>query len=250
MKKVKFVFSLLIINLLSANIRAQNPREIVKKSDEKLRGVSGISVMRMEIIRPKWKRSMSLKSWTKGTDYSLVLITGPAKEKGKTSLKRKNELWSWSPVISRTIKVSPSMMMQSWMGSDFTNDDLLKQSSVVVDYTHKILGSEKTAGYDCHKIELIPKEEAAVVWGKIVMWISKVEFMQMKTEFYDEDGFLVSRMEASDVKKLGGKMLPARLEMIPVEKPGNKTVIIYDSIDFGRDFKERFFSIQNMKRVR
>ena len=128
---------------------------------------------------------MKLKSWSKGNDYSVTLVTSPAKEKGSVFLKRKREAWNYLPAIERTIKLPPSMMTQNWMGTDFTNDDLIKQSSIVIDYTHEIIGSETLEGLDTWKIELFPTEESSVVWGKLIVWIDKIDYMQLKTEFYD-----------------------------------------------------------------
>ncbi|MEN7547716.1 outer membrane lipoprotein-sorting protein [Rapidithrix thailandica] len=224
--------------------------EIIQKADKRLRGKSNKAEFTMEIVRPDWKRTMSMKSWSKGDDYSLVLVLSPAKDKGTVSLKIKNEMWNWLPSIERSIKISPSMMMQSWMGSDFTNDDLIKQSSIVHDYTHSLLAEENFMGIDCYKIQMIPKPDAPVVWGKIVTWISKEHFNQRKTEYFDEDGELVNRMITSELKQLGGKLLPARMEMIPMEKEGHKTVMTYLSIDFDVNIEDRFFSKQNMRRVR
>lgn len=142
------------------------------------------------------------------------------------------------------------MMMQSWMGSDLTNDDLVKQSSIVTDYDHKKLGEETIEGRECWKIEMRPKEDAAVVWGKIVVWISKKEYLQLKTEFYDEDDYLTNTMLGKNVKKLGGRMIPTRMEVIPEEEDGSKTILEYLSAEFDVAIKDSFFSVQNMKRVR
>ena len=142
------------------------------------------------------------------------------------------------------------MMLQSWMGSDFTNDDLVKESSVINDYTHTLGQDTVVNNLDCYKVILTPKEEAAVVWGKIVTYVDKEEFNQHLVYYYDEDGYLVNTMVMSDIKNLGGRMLPAHMEMIPAEEPKNKTVIDYISMEFELDLKENFFSQQNMKRVR
>lgn len=225
-------------------------KEIVKRADDLMRGQSSQGEMTMTIIRPRWSRTLSFKSWSKGTEYSLLYVTAPAKEKGQVFLKRESEMWNWVPSIERMIKIPPSMMMQSWMGSDMTNDDLVKESSIVVDYDHKIIGAEKVDGYDCYKIELIPHENAAVVWGKIISWISKEHYFTLKNEYYDEDGYLVNREILSDIKKIGDRTIPTRFEIVPVEKEGHKTIMVFDHIRFNVPIKEDFFSIQNMKRIR
>jgi len=230
---------------------AQNATEIVKKADEKWNGEkSSHSKMTMKVIRPTWERTIEFKSWTLDKDYALTLITSPPKEKGQTFLKRKTEMWNWMPTINRMIKLPPSMMADGWMGSDYTNDDILKESSMVVDYTHKITGSETIDGWKCWNIEMTPKEDAAVVWGKVIRWISKEEYMMMKSEYYDEYGDLVKTEFASDVKMMDNRKIPTKIEVVPSDKDNQKTVVIITNIKFNIDINESFFSQQNMKRVR
>lgn len=253
MSKIMFMKTVLVLIsvLFSSLAGAQSALEIVKTADEKARGItSSRGEMKMTIVRPTWSREVSIKSWTKGRDYSLMLITAPARDKGTAFLKREKEIWNWQPTIDRAIKLPPSMMMQSWMGSDFTNDDLVRESSVVVDYTHKLLGEEVIEGRNCYKIELTPKPEAPVVWGKVISWISKEDYLQLKTEFFDEDGYLVNTMFGKEVKMIGGRLLPTRIEMIPAEEEGKMTVVEQLHIVFDEPIAESFFSLQNMKQVR
>jgi outer membrane lipoprotein-sorting protein len=250
MEKLTILATGLLFALL-VPARAQDATEIIRKADEKMQGEkTSQSTMTMTIIRPTWQREITFKSWTKGRDYSLALITAPAREKGQTFLKRESEMWNWNPTINRLIKLPPSMMSQGWMGSDFSNDDLLKESSIVVDYTHKIIAEEVINGRDCYKIELIPLENAAVVWGKIYKWISKKEFLQMKSEYYDEDDYLIKTELAYDIKTMDGRVIPSRFELIPEEEEGQKTVVVIVDIQFNKPIPDSFFSQQNMKRVR
>lgn len=142
------------------------------------------------------------------------------------------------------------MMSQGWMGSDYSNDDLLKESSIVVDYNHSLLGNEKVGDYDCYKIKLTPKPEAAVVWGKIIKWISKDELLQMKSAYYDEDGYLIKTDYSYDIKKMHDRLIPTRIEIIPEEDEGHKTILIINTMKFNMPIEDSFFSQQNMKRVR
>lgn len=245
------IHAMICLFLFPAAVFAQDAKEIVKKADAKMKGEqSSISQMTMKIVRPTWERTVSFKSWSKGTDYSMVLITAPAKEKGQSFLKFKRDMWSWNPSINRMIKLPPSMLSQGWMGSDFTNDDLLNESSIVVDYTHKLLGKETVSGKSCFKIELIPKENAPVVWGKIILWISTDEYLQLKSEYFDEDNYLVKTEIASDIKTMSGRVIPTRFELIPADKDGNKTILIMDQIEFNSPLSESFFTQQNMKKLR
>ncbi|MEN8250383.1 MAG: outer membrane lipoprotein-sorting protein [Bacteroidota bacterium] len=239
-----------LILLFAFAAQAQTAKEIIKTADDKMQGQSNKSEMKMTIVRPTWKREVTMKGWALGREFSLILITAPARDKGTGFLKRTNEMWNWQPSIDRVIKLPPSMMLQSWMGSDFTNDDLVKESSIVNDYDQTFGQDTVINGMDCYKINMIPHEDAAVVWGKIIVYIDKVEFNQHLIYYYDEDEFLVSTMVLSDIKNMGGRIIPTHMEMIPADDPGNKTVIDYLDIQFDLDLKESFFSLQNMKRVR
>jgi len=247
---MKFLQFWFLSVIFSVSAFGQTAKEIIDKANQKMQGESNTAEMEMKIVRPSWTREITMKSWTRGTKYSLVLILSPARDKGAAFLKREKELWNWQPTIDRVIKMPPSMMLQSWMGSDFTNDDLVKESSVVEDYTHEIIKDTTMNGYEAWKINLIPKEDAPVVWGKIEAYIDKSDYLQLLFKYYDEDGYLINTMVLSDVKDLGGRMIPSKMEMIPAEHPDQKTVIIYKAMEFNTDIPEAFFSIQSMKRVR
>lgn len=246
---LSLLLSLLL--LLPLTLSAQESAfEIVKKSDQQMRGSSSYTEATINIIRPDWTRSMSMKSWTKGTGLSLVLITAPAKDTGSASLKRKNEMWNWIPSIERVIKIAPSMLGQSWMGSDFTNDDLINQSSIVVDYTHKMVSTEKIDGDNSYVIDAFAKPDAPVVWSKIRLWISTDTYLQRKVEFFDEFDELVNTMQTFDIKELGGRKLATRMQMIPADKPNQKTEMITHQAQFNFEISDRFFSQSQMKALR
>lgn len=240
----------LLCALFSCSSIAESAFDIVKKSDLAMRGESSYSESTMEIVRPSWTRSMSMKSWTKGTELSLVLVTAPAKDKGSASLKRHREMWNWVPSIERVIKIAPSMLSQSWMGSDFTNDDLINQSSIVVDYQHSLIGEEPFDGSSMWVIEAVAKPDAPVVWSKVTLWISKSNYLQRKVHFYDEFDELVNELTTYDVKILGGRALATRMEMYPLDEPGNKTVLTTHEAEFDFDIEDRFFSQQQMQALR
>jgi len=249
MKKYVVHICLFIIQFVPFTL-SQTAKEIVQKADELMRSNSSYSELKMTIQKPDWSRTMGMKVWALEPDYALIYITEPARDKGSVTLKRKNEVWNWLPSAQRVIKIPPSMMLQSWMGSDFTNDDLVRQSSVVNDYNHKLIGSEKLNGYDCYKIEMIPKPEAGVVWGKIITWIAKESYLQVQADYYDEDYVIIKSFIGSKGKKMGGRNILSYWEMIPKDKPGNKTIMEYTTIEFNYKVDELFFSEQNMKRVR
>ena len=245
MKKI-----MILIIVITAATFAQDAKEIVKKADQHMRANSSYSEMKMTIIKPEWERTMGMKIWALEPDFSLIYITEPARDKGSVTLKRHTEVWNWVPAAQKIIKIPPSMMLQSWMGSDFTNDDLVKESSIVEDYNHTLLGTEKLGDDECWKIQLKPKPDAGVVWDKIIMWITKDNYLEKKADYYDENGDVVKTFTGSEPKKMDDRIVYSHWEMVPNDEPGHKTIMQYDKINFNTDIKQSFFSEQNMKRVR
>jgi outer membrane lipoprotein-sorting protein len=230
-------------------VHAQTAKEIVQKADEKFRGNTSQVELTIRTVRPSWTRSMDVKAWTKGNEYSMILVQSPAKEKGITFLKHKKEVWNWMPSLERTIKLPPSMMSQSWMGTDFTNDDLVKESSIVNDYDHSFIGDTVIDNRSCYIIKMIPKPEAAVVWGQLIVCIDKKDFLELHTRFFDEEGKLINVMNAYDVRIMDNRLIPTRMEMIPMDKKNQKTEMIYRTVKYNRPIDDGFFTADNMKKV-
>ncbi|WP_445955761.1 outer membrane lipoprotein-sorting protein [Yeosuana sp.] len=251
--------SLLIMALIMAvsiflisgkNQPQDDAKAIIEKADNKRLGKTSTSTMSLKIIRPKWEREIELKLWTKGNDFMMILITDPARDKGTAFLKRGDEIYNWIPRIERSIKLPPSSMLQSWMGSDFTNDDLVKQSSMVNDYEHTLMGKEKVSGREAYKILLKPKEEASVVWGKVEAWVDVEESLFLKLAYYDEEGKLVNTLLGKNIKTMGGRTVTSLLEITPARDPGNKTTLEYKSIEFDQPMDDSFFSLRNLKNIK
>lgn len=239
----------LSLSILSVSSYSQNATAIIRKADELMRGTSSYAEITMTIVKPDWQRTMTMKAWSLEPHYSLVYMTQPARDKGTVTLKRGNEVWNWLPSVQKVIKIPPSMMLQSWMGSDFTNDDLVRASSIVSDYTHSLLGREMYEGHECYKIQLVPKPEAGVVWARVLIWISTEGSLELKTEYYDENGSLVKSFLGSKVRTFGDRKLPAHWEMVPQNSNGNKTVLEYNELKFNVSLNSDYFSLQNMKRI-
>ncbi|MFI5137083.1 MAG: outer membrane lipoprotein-sorting protein [Sphingobacteriales bacterium] len=251
MKSIQHIF-LIALTLIAFSItaNAQTAKEIVTKAEDNIRGLSSVTEITIQVKRPTWSRSMSVKAWSKGEQYSLMVVTAPAKDAGTVFLKRVKEIWNWLPNIERVVKLPPSMMAQSWMGTDFTNDDLVKASSRIDDYTHKIVGDTVIEGRKCWKIEMIPLPAAAVVWSKINMFIDRKDYLELRLEFFDEDNKLVNVMQGSGIRTIGGRVMPIKLEMIPVQKKGQETIITYNSATFNQPISVDFFTTQNMRKAK
>lgn len=212
-----------------------------------MRGSTMQAELVIKTIRPAWSREMQCKVWMKGSSLSMILIQSPAKDKGISFLKRKKEVWNWMPALERTIKLPPSMMTQSWMGTDFTNDDLVKESSVVDDYEHSMAGDTSILGRSCYVITMIPRQGAAVVWGKVIVCIDRKDFLELHSRFYDEDGQLVNTMNCYDVKQMHDRLIPTRFEMLPADRQGQKTEMIYKTVKYNQPIDDAFFTVDKMK---
>jgi hypothetical protein len=252
MKNILIITLLITMSYGFKTVAQENlsAKQIIEKADEKILGKTNTSIMEMVIVRPTWKRAITMKSWGRGNKFSMTYITAPAKDKGQVFMKRKTEMWNWMPTISRMIKIPASMMSQGWMGSDYTNDDILKESSIVVDYTHKIVSEEEINKQLTYKIEMIPKENAAVIWSKVYKWITKNEFIQIKSEYYNEDDELVKSDHSYDFKIMDNRLIPTRIEIIPAGEDGKKTILYIKEMKFNVELPETFFSQQQMKRIR
>ncbi len=249
-QKMFLILTICILCISPAGAQDLTAKEIVEKADNLLRGKSSYSEMEMKIIRPSWTRTLRFKAWAKGDDFSLIYITYPQREKGQRFLKRVREMWNYVPDIDRMIKIPPSMMMQSWMGSDLTNDDMANAASIVEDYSHKILRRETLHERECYVIEMIPHEEAPVVWGKVIAWISSSDFLNLRNEYYDEAGGLENEEILDEIEDVGDRTIPTRYTVIPASEEGQKTIMKIEKINFGVAIEDSFFSIQNMKRMR
>ncbi len=233
------------VTLIAAELTA---KDIIKKVDQLLRGDSAHSVMEMTIINPRWQRTLRMESWELGRKKTLIRILSPKKEEGVGSLKIDYQMWNYLPRVERVIKIPPSMMMSSWMGSDFTNDDLVKESSIVEDYDHELTGTIEIAGEEAYRVEAIPKPDSAVVWGKLVFFVRTVDYVPLRQEYFSESGELVRYLDFSKIRKMGGRTLPTLWEMVPVGKKGKKTVMKLIEIEFDLPLKNSVFSLRNLKK--
>ncbi len=231
-------------------LSAQTAFDIVKRAEDLLRGESSKGTFRMTIVTPDYERTMVMDAWWVGTEKALISITSPRREAGNKTLKVGNELWMYLRNTETTIKVPPSMMLQSWNGSDFTNDDLVRESSIARDYTMEILGTDTIEGVAAWKIGLTPKPEAAVVWGRLLEWIRKPDYLPTRAEYYDEKGALVRTMTFTDIRSFHGRRLPAIQTMINNARPGHSTTFEYIDVQFDIPISDRIFSFRELERGR
>jgi outer membrane lipoprotein-sorting protein len=229
---------------------AASTRDIGKTAEDLLRRVdalyrsdTGYSRIRMQIVTPNWERTLEMESWTKGQEDTFIRILAPKKDRGVSTLKIGEEMWNYFPKIDKVIKVPPSMMMSSWMGSDFTNDDLVKESSLADDYD---TSREDREGLIY--LSLVPREQTVTVWGRIEVVVDAATLMPVEQSYYNERGENVRTMSFLDPRDFNGVNLPSRMEMVPHNKEGHKTVIFYDALDLNVELPEDVFTLRNLKR--
>jgi len=217
---------------------------LVREVEQQYHGVSSHAITDMAIRTANWERTLSMESWSLGRDYFLVRILEPAKERGVATLKRDREVWNYLPKVDRTIKIPPSMMGGSWMGSHITNDDLVKANHVDEDYTFRLL--EESDRY--WLIECIPKPDAAVVWGKIIYRLGKQPRVPEQIDYYDEDQQRVREIHFDEVQRVGSRTVPLRLTVTPLDKPGEQTVLHYRELTFDLPLERGFFNLRSLQK--
>lgn len=245
MKKVVVVMVLVFLLGVISKAYAVTPEEVIVKMDKLLRGKTNISKATMIITKPEWQRSSTMISYMKGDKRTFIRFLSPAKDRGTSFLKIDYNLWMYLPSVEKVIRIPPAMMMQDFMGSDFSNDDLVKESSIVKDYTHKITQETETT----YVLDSIPKPNAPVVYGKLRTWILKNSFIPVKEEFYSDRLELVKVMYFSKIKKMGGRLLPTHWKMVSVKKKGSQTELILESAEFDVPISENIFTKENLTRI-
>lgn len=233
---------------LKSPAQEKTAQEILDRVDDLFRGDSSHGKMTMEITTEHWKRALTIELWSKGKEKSFMRVLSPKKERGTATLRSGNNLWNFLPKIKRVIKLPSSMMASSWMGSHFTNDDLVKESRMVDDYDFNISFSGQRDGVHVVEITCTPKENAAVVWGKLVVVVNYQSMLPLKILYYDEDMVLARTMTFEDIGSLSGRRLPRKIIIKPEDKPKESTVIIYHELTFNLDLKDSLFSLRSLQR--
>ncbi|MBF0349454.1 MAG: outer membrane lipoprotein-sorting protein [SAR324 cluster bacterium] len=224
----------------------QQVDDLLDRVDRLYRSDKSYSEVEMEITTPDWQRTMKMRMWSRGMEDTLIEILAPVKDAGVKTLKLDNQMWNFLPKIGRVIKVPPSMMMNSWMGSDFTNDDLVKENTLKDDYVSQLLPHPIDPDL-YYYIELHPQPETVTVWGKVTLSIRKDDLLPVEYAYFDERGEKIRTMSLSDVREMGGKKIPAVMEMRTLQK-NSRTIIRYLNMEFNPQFEDDLFSFSNLRR--
>lgn len=233
-----------------AMVRADGPDAltIARKCDAALKGKTEHGTASMTVRTPEWQRTLEMTFWYDYPEKTIIRITAPAKDAGTGTLRLGSNMWTYLPSVERVIKIPPSLMLQSWMGSDFTNDDLVKESSLPTDYTHRIEAETTEDGDPCYRLVATPKPNAPVVWGKLVLLIRKGDSLPRREEFYDDQGALQKTLYFDNIRRTGSRNYPMRWRMVSQNKPGHETTLTFSSLEFDKPMPANTFTRQNLER--
>ena len=221
---------------------------LVKRTESLLQGKSSVAVMSMQIKTPSWTRKVKMQISSSGQQFALIrILEGGPREVGMMTLKRDDQLWNYLPQAGRVMKLPSGMMGDSWLGSDFTNDDLVKGSSMTDDFTSTVHGTVEHAGRKAWQISMVPKEKAVVVWGKVELVVDRQTCVPLLERFYDEEGKLARTLAFADLKKVGWRDFPSKLTVTPSE-PGRETTLTYEEISFDQEIPEDTFSLHRLQK--
>ena len=234
---------LILLSLLSDTTLALDIQSVIREVEQQYMGTSSRARTSMQVKTSHWERTLEMEAWSLERDYFLVRILEPAKERGVATLKRTREVWNYLPKVDRIIKVPPSMMGGSWMGSHITNDDLVKANHIDEDFHLRLLEETETN----YVIECLPKEDAAVVWGKIVYHVRKTPQVPEQIDYFDEEMVRVREIHFDDIQQIGERIVPLRLTVLPLEKPDEMTVLHYRELVYDLDLDESYFSLRNLE---
>jgi outer membrane lipoprotein-sorting protein len=237
---------LFLSSLITAEIDNAGARLILRKMDDLYRSSSSRALVEMEIVTPHWQRTLKMEMWSKGMEKTFVRILEPRKERGVATLKLDNEIWNYLPRTAKVIKVPPSMMMGSWMGSDFTNDDLVREYTFYDDYRFSLVPPAE--GDTAHiRVACVPKEGVPLLWARVVLTVRKSDYLPVTEEFFDDKGRRMRIMRFSDIRTFGRRTLPAVMELMPENKKGQKTVVRYLDVAFDANIGDEVFSLRHLQ---
>ena len=248
MFKICFV-SIFIFVIFSNYVNASNldPEKILDGVDDLYRSNASHGIITLSVTTVNWQRTLTLEQWSKDEDKSLFKILKPKKEKGLATLRVDKNVWNYMPKVKRVVKIPSSMMSSSWMGSHFTNDDLVKQSRMAEDYTFSITFEGMQDGKEVVEITCLPNKEAAVVWGKVEVVVYADDYIPLRMIYYDEDLLLSRTLEFTNIQKMDGKMIPTLMSMIPADESGESTTVKWEEIQFDVAIDDEFFSLRKLQ---
>jgi outer membrane lipoprotein-sorting protein len=227
--------------------QGKTAKDMIQYMIDMNRGNSSHGKMEMEVVTPDWDRTIGMEWWEKGESLMLVRVLSPSRDTGNGTLKIDNNLWNYIYTFDQTVHIPPAMMAQSWMGSDFTNDDIIRESSIVNDYNHSIEGIEEQDGERCYKILMSADPTTPVPWLTVRVWLKTADLLPVREEYYNDNGTLARYMTFSNYQHVQDRTIPLTMRMVPLDKPGHYTEMRYTEIEFDIDIPDSTFTLQNLQ---
>ncbi len=251
-KKLLWLFIALIIPLCIPVHATQftDANALMRHVDRIWRGNSSYAVMTMQVKTARYERTMEMEVWSEGKERSLIVIKSPKKDKGFATLKVDENIWNYLPKIRRVTKVPASMMSGAWMGSHFTNDDLVKENTYEDDYDSLISFQGMRDNIDIIEVTSTPKANAAVIWGKVITLIKQDNLSPLRADYFDDEGNKIREMWFDQEKIINQNVVPMRMRLIPLDKPNESTIVTYSTLEFDISIKKNLFSLQNLQKRR
>jgi len=224
--------------------------DLVSHLDQLYRSDDSYSEMIMTVETPNWTRTMEMKAWSEGTDRTFIRIVSPAREAGMATLRIGDQMWNYLPNTNSTVRVPPSMMSGSWMGSDITNNDIVREITYAEDYTWSYLPDSAVSGAaeeEALYLELVPRQSAAVTWSSIVVAVSEEGLLPIWERYYDGSGEPIRTVFYSEVEELGGRTIPTVMQVVPADEEGNRTTIEWTGASFDRGVEDEVFTLRNLQ---
>ena len=221
--------------------------EVMSHLDDLYRSDSSISRIRMTVVTEDYERELEMESWTLGDDQALIVIRSPSRESGTATLRTDEGLWNYAPRADRLMRVPSGLMSEGWMGSHFTNDDMMRESEYDDDYETTLLFEEHD-GVTYLVARSIPGEDTAVVYTRVDFWMDAETWLPVRTEYYDGDD-VVRTMTFTDVQALGGRTIPTVMTMVPADAPDEMTQVEYLEMEFDADVDDSLFTQRGLRRV-
>ena len=221
-------------------------KEMIDYHIDLTRGETAWGIAKMRVVTPDWERDIEMEWWEEGQDLMLIRILRPARDEGNGTLKIENNLWNYIYAFDEIVHIPPAMMMQSWMGSDFTNDDLVHESSYVDDYDHVLEAIEEIDDQRCYSILMTTDPSTPVPWLTMRIWLRTEDLLPVRQDYYDDDGELAKYMVFSDFEFMHDRVIPTVMRMVPLDKEGHYTEFIYTEAEFDIELSEDIFTQQNL----
>jgi outer membrane lipoprotein-sorting protein len=249
MQSILSIAILVVLGEAAAMAAEPDPEAVLRQAYDNYRAASSQTQVAMTIHRQAWERHMDMKAWTRGDDDALVRFTAPPKDAGNATLKLGPDTWVYNPKLNQVIKIPASMRSQSWMGSDFSYNDLSKSEDIITDYTHRLVATAQVQGHTVWSIECLPKPGAPVVWGKVVLRV-RDDYVVMGQKFHDQDMKPAREMTVDKIQLLGGRPYPTIMTMHPLDQPGQWTRVETSSAQFNLNVPAYLFTLSNLQNPR